>query len=236
MKNKMKTYNKEKAIISLTSWKARINMVHKVIANLIGKCPGFHIVLCLSEEEFPNKENDLPQNLLRFVNSNLIELLWVQKNYKSFKKVLFTMEKYPDVPVISADDDCLYTFNYAEKLYQEWKKDKNYIISMSSSFGSGFGILFQYKFFKNFKEYLTKEIIDTNHDDLFYRFLMAKNNVKKYKFFFKRKEIDKKCVFIDEKHGISSSIKEEKDILKFNKIFKLNLNKAYFSHKRQHKI
>ena len=216
----MKTYNNEKAIISLTSWKARINIVHRVIA----------------EEEFPNKENNLPRSLLRFVDSNLIEILWIEKNYKAFKKVLFTMEKYPNVPVISADDDCLYTFNYAEQLYQEWLKDKDYVISTSSSFGSGFGILFQYKFFKNFRDYLTDEIVKTNHDDLFYRFLMAKNGASQYKFFVERKEIDRKHVFIDEENGVSSNIREENDIEIFNKVFKLNLNRSHFSSKRQYKI
>jgi hypothetical protein len=45
-----KKYNGEKAIISLTSWRARINTVAKTIYSLIKQCPGFHIVLVLSEE------------------------------------------------------------------------------------------------------------------------------------------------------------------------------------------
>ena len=121
----MKQYNGEKAIISLTSWKARINTVSKTIYSLIQQCPVFHIVLCLSEEEFPKKEAELPENLMLFIENDLIEILWVYKNYKSFKKVLFTMDKYRDVPVISADDDCIYTCNYAEKLYQTYQKHKN---------------------------------------------------------------------------------------------------------------
>ena len=51
-----KKYNGEKAIISLTSWKARIGTVAKTIFSLVKQCPGFHIVLVLSEEEFPQKE------------------------------------------------------------------------------------------------------------------------------------------------------------------------------------
>ena len=112
----MRTYHGEKAIISLTSWKARIGTVAKTIYSLLKMCPGFHIVLVLSEEEFPKKEAELPASLMTLVNNNLVELLWVYKNYKSFKKVLFTMDKYRDVPVISADDDCWYTRNYAQEL------------------------------------------------------------------------------------------------------------------------
>lgn len=124
-----KIYNGEKAIISLTSWKARINTVSKTLFSLLKQCPGFHIVLVLSEEEFPQKEAVLPENLMLFVNSNLIELLWVYKNYKSFKKLLFTMKKYSDIPIISADDDCIYTCNYAEMLYQYYLRyNKNPIV------------------------------------------------------------------------------------------------------------
>jgi hypothetical protein len=133
----MKQYNGEKAVISLTSWKARINTVSKTIYSLIKQCPGFHIVLCLSEEEFPQKEAELPDNLMLFVENDLIEILWVYKNYKSFKKVLFTMDKYRDVPVISADDDCLYKFNYAETLYQKWLTNKNAFVSFYREYYKG---------------------------------------------------------------------------------------------------
>lgn len=119
-----KKYNGEKAIISLTSWRARINTVSKTLFSLLKQCPGFHIVLVLSEEEFPKMMNELPENLKLFTDNKLIEVLWVYKNYKSFKKVLFTMNKYRDVPVISADDDCIYTCNYAQELYDKWRKNK----------------------------------------------------------------------------------------------------------------
>ena len=102
----MKQYNGEKGIISLTSWKARINTVSKTLFNLLKMCKEFHIVLTLSSDEFKNKEQDLPEDLMLLVNNNLIEILWVQKNYRAFKKILFAMKKYPDVPIISADDDC----------------------------------------------------------------------------------------------------------------------------------
>jgi len=145
----MKTYNGEKAIISLTSWKARINTVSKTLFSLVRRCPGFHIVLVLSEEEFPKKEKELPKSLMAFVNNNLIEILWVYKNYKSFKKVLFTMDKYRDVPVISADDGCIYTTNFAEPLYQVWLKNKKCVVTTvfwnndaAPGCGGGSGVLY----------------------------------------------------------------------------------------------
>ena len=122
-----KHYNKERAIISLTSWKARIGTVVKTLFSLYKQCPGFHIVLVLSEDEFPQKENELPENLMLFVNNDIVEILWVKRNYRSMKKCIFTMDKYPDVPVITADDDCIYTCNYAQNLYNAWNKHNDTI-------------------------------------------------------------------------------------------------------------
>lgn len=119
----MRTYNNEKGIISLTSWKKRITTVGKTIFNLYNTCKGFHIVLVLSSNEFPKKEEELPNDLKVLLDKNVFELLWVEKNYKAYKKVLFTMLKYPNVPIISADDDCYYKVNYAENLYHAWIKN-----------------------------------------------------------------------------------------------------------------
>lgn len=124
----MKTYNGEKAIISLTSWKARIDTVGLTIFSLLENCPGFHIVLCLSSDEFPRMMDEMPEDIRLMAENDLLEILWVQKNYKSLKKVIFTMNKYPDVPVISADDDCIYKCNYANDLYNKWKTCKNSIV------------------------------------------------------------------------------------------------------------
>lgn len=128
-----KKYANEKAIISLTSWTARINTVSKTLYSLLKQCPGFHIVLVLSEEEFPKMMDELPENLKLFVDNELIEVLWVYKNYRSFKKVLFTMDKYRDVPVISADDDCIYTCNYAQMLYDVYEKNPSTVVTLDGA-------------------------------------------------------------------------------------------------------
>jgi hypothetical protein len=51
-----KEYSGEKAIISMTSWKRRISTCAKTIYSLLKHCPGFHIVLGLSKDEFPQKQ------------------------------------------------------------------------------------------------------------------------------------------------------------------------------------
>lgn len=176
----MKQYNGEKAIISLTSWKARINTVCKTLFSLIDQCPGFHIVLVLSEEEFPKKEDELPENLKIFVENELIEVLWVYKNYKSFKKVLFTMDKYRNVPVISADDDCIYKYNYAEELYKTWLLNKRAFVSYYQcdykgfSITGGYATLYPPNVFPNAYTLISDEIIGNHEDDCMYAVLRQK--------------------------------------------------------------
>lgn len=129
-----KQYDGEQAIISLTSWKARITAVGLTLFSLISNCPGFHIVLVLSTDEFPNKMLEMPDDIILLAKSKKIEILWVKDNYKSFKKVLFTMNKYRDIPIISADDDLIYCKNYAKLLYNKWKEMPTSCIGLSSSF------------------------------------------------------------------------------------------------------
>ena len=181
-----KKYAGERAIISLTSWKMRIHTVAKTLYSLYTMCPGFHIVLVLSEEEFPKMCEELPENLMLFVENEMIELLWVYRNYRSFKKVLFTMDKYRDVPVISADDDCIYTCNYAQELYDKWKENKNAFITIKSHLpfykkvtcnGIGAASLhppFCYKKFMSLLDF--KNLIETSHDDVFY--MIIRNRLK----------------------------------------------------------
>lgn len=176
-----------KAIISLTSWSARIKTVGLTIFNLLSTCPGFHVVLCLSTEEFPGKESDLPHDLVSMSNAGLLELLWVHKNYKSFKKVLPAMAKYHDLPIISADDDCLYRYNYADELYQLWKRNPSFFVTyyttqmLGKHITGGYATLFPPHVFENYTNILAREdiindIIACHEDDCLYACLREKVN------------------------------------------------------------
>lgn len=183
-----KKYNGEKAVISLTSWKARINTVAKTLYSLIKQCPGFHIVLVLSEEEFPRMMDEIPEVLTLFAENELVEILWVYKNYKSFKKVLFTMDKYRDVPIISADDDCIYTCNYAQMLYDEWERHSKCVITLGEGYKAlnpikckcptGSKVLYPPNIFKDIAiKHLCRKIINTNNDDGYYGYIIKKYNL-----------------------------------------------------------
>ena len=183
-----KKYNSERAIISLTSWTARINTVSKTLYSLLTQCPGFHIVLVLSEEEFPKMMDELPENLKLFVDNELIEVLWVFRNYKSLKKWLFTQDKYKDIPIISADDDCIYTCNYAQELYNEYIKHPNCLITIREftlkyRISGPSTLYYPYCFGKDFS--IHKALASINYknyeyvDDGFIEFLRGKYNDSK---------------------------------------------------------
>lgn len=202
-----KKYNGEKAIISLTSWKARINTVSKTLFSLLKQCPGFHIVLVLSEEEFPNMIDELPENLKLFVDNELIELMFVYKNYKSFKKILFTMDKYRDVPVISADDDCIYTCNYAQILYDAWEKHKDCVITIGTHIGWGFqwcrgpATLYYPNCFGKLGLYNFRNVNNFINDDAYLAALIKKFGIK---IFGIPNIFDKVVLFHDETAALSS--------------------------------
>ena len=206
----MKQYNGEKAIISLTSWKARISKVGLTIYSILKQCPGFHVVLVLSEEEFPNKEMDLPDTVLVFVEQNLLELLWIKHNYKTFKKILFTSKKYKDTPIISADDDCVYTCNYAEELYQGLRKH-NCVVRYPKYYKSNHYVAGPYTIYPKYEEFgkwleieFFKKLKSVNllGDDDFYNEVIRRYNLK----YATLNKSDLPCIFHAQEHAIHKDL------------------------------
>ena len=108
-------------IISLTSYPARINTVHLVIESILNQTiKADKVILWLAEEQFPNKEKDLPQQLLNLIPQGLI-IDWYH-DIKSYKKLIPTLKKYPDNIIVTADDDIIYSKNWLKNLYGSYKK------------------------------------------------------------------------------------------------------------------
>jgi hypothetical protein len=122
-------------IVSLTTWKGRINTqdVKHNIFDLLTKQKTqykYKVVLCLSEEEFPTKEKEIPSwiNDLNEFSDNF-ELLWTYKNTKALKKLNPAMKKYSDLPIISIDDDEKFKANAIETFMNYHKQNPNIILS-----------------------------------------------------------------------------------------------------------
>lgn len=113
-------------IVSLTSFPARIHTVEKTIRTLLSQTlKPDRVILWLAEEQFPNKENDLPRALIALKNYGLtIEFC---EDLRSYKKIIPALAKYPDAIIITADDDIYYAPDTVETLYTSYLEDKNAI-------------------------------------------------------------------------------------------------------------
>lgn len=114
-------------IVSLTSYPARIQSVHETIITLLNQTvKPDKIILWLSEDEFVDKEENLPSELLALREYGLI-INWCNKNIKSYKKLLPALEQYSNEIIITADDDVYYDRFLIESLYNAYLKNPNYI-------------------------------------------------------------------------------------------------------------
>ena len=121
-------FNRTKKIIaSLTSYPLRINTVHLAIESILAQTKkADKIILWLSHEEFPNREQDLPLELLTL--RGWVEIGWCD-NIRSYKKLISALKKYPDDIIITFDDDLIFDEKTIELLYTCNKKYKNDIIA-----------------------------------------------------------------------------------------------------------
>lgn len=113
-------------IVSLTTYPKRIKSVHLVIRSLLCQTikPDM-IILWLAYEQFPNKEEDLPGELVE-LKKNGLTIEWCN-DIKSYKKLIPTIKRYPNAYIITFDDDLYYLPSAVERLYKAAKKNPNEI-------------------------------------------------------------------------------------------------------------
>ena len=162
-------------IVSMTSWKKRIiNVKYVVSAILQGTKKPDKIILNLSTDEFQDKH--IPIDLKLLEKYTIFEINWVKENTKAFKKIIPTMELYPDSIIISIDDDIIYPRLFIETILDSYKKQNTDIITLYRNknkyeFDSvvGCGTLYTTsKLVPFISNHLNKEIINTNEDDTYY--------------------------------------------------------------------
>lgn len=111
-------------IVSLTSYGKRIYDVCLAIESIMqGTMLPNRIVLWLSEEEFKGKT--LPLTLQNQMKRGL-EVRYTADT-KSFKKLIPSLQEFPESVIITIDDDLLYCYDFVEKLVNEYKADANCI-------------------------------------------------------------------------------------------------------------
>lgn len=160
---------REKIIISLTSFPARIENIWQTIACLrLQSYPAEKIILWLSEDQF-GSDYKLPSRLRTF-SDDVFEVRWVKGDIRSHKKYYYIAKEFPDSLVLLVDDDIYYPTDMLGRLiaahnnnpeavicqygyemaydadgsirpYNTWKKVYKESVSPNLFFGSGGGTL-----------------------------------------------------------------------------------------------
>ncbi|MBQ8476408.1 hypothetical protein IJ531_05025, partial [bacterium] len=111
-------------IVSLTSYPARINKIHKTINTLLNQTlKPDRLILWLTKEQFEGIE--LPSELLKLQELGL-EIKYYQ-DLRSYKKLVPALKEFPDDIIVSADDDLYYQSDWLSSLYSAYLKNPNYI-------------------------------------------------------------------------------------------------------------
>ena len=180
----------ERLIVTMTSWHKRIGNVKRVLETILNQTvlPD-KIILNLCTEDFPQMEKSLPDELNKFLDahSDIIETYWYIENYKAWKKHLHALEVAGDDDLILCiDDDHLYTPNFIEYMYVSYcYYNKEFPVTYYTSklfhnLWSFFGPGTLYKkshWGKNYKKYLTQDVLHKTYEDIIITMMFAMNNV-----------------------------------------------------------
>lgn len=116
-------YGEEEVVVSLTTYGKRIHDVHLPIETIMqGSLKPNRIVLWLSTEM---KYETLPIAIQRQQQRGL-EVRYCE-DIRSYKKIIPSLEAFPDSCIITIDDDVLYRYDLVENLYASYKRHPNAI-------------------------------------------------------------------------------------------------------------
>ena len=111
----------KKIIVSLTSYSKRIQFIAPCVYSLLHQTmrPDL-VVLWLAESDFPHRNADLPQDLVRLQEQGL-SIEWCE-DIGPHKKYYEAMKRWPNDIIITFDDDVIYPAQIVESLYQAHQK------------------------------------------------------------------------------------------------------------------
>lgn len=113
-------------IVSLTSFPARIENVWITVESIFQQTyKPWKVVLVLAEDEFKNRT--IPQSLEQQIKRGL-DIIWTDRNTRSYKKLLPTKKAYPSAKIITVDDDVIYEPWRISRLIEAEKKYPNAVI------------------------------------------------------------------------------------------------------------
>jgi len=105
-------------IVSLTSYPKRFNILQTTIQSLLNQTvKPDRVILWLYEKDF----DYLPTSVFELERFGL-QILLIKEDWKSYKKIIPTLEKFPNSYIITCDDDVLYKSTLIEELVDFYHK------------------------------------------------------------------------------------------------------------------
>ncbi len=126
---KVNTNQQKNVIISLTTFPSRINKLWLVIECMLRQTTiPLKIVLYLSKEQFPDPKS-LPTSLIKYTKK-ILDIRFVGDDIRSHKKYWYAINDFPRTPIITIDDDIIYSSNTIANLIQGAKLHSNSVIAL----------------------------------------------------------------------------------------------------------
>ena len=140
------------------------------------------IELNLSIEEFPEKENSLPDDVRRFVEENeIVEINWVERNTGVFKKIIPTLKKFygEEYYLLSIDDDYKYREDYVQMMCDYIVAYISDTFCLAGPMIIGNRMIYKSEIFNPcFWEKLTDEVIESRIDDSYVTYYLRWKGAK----------------------------------------------------------
>ncbi len=115
-------------IISLTSFPERMVDIQYCLYSLLNQSlKPRKLILWLAEEQFPNKEEDIPEQILK-LKDNGLTIKWYH-DIRSYKKLIPAIKEYPDDFIVTADDDLFYPQDWLENMWKTYKENPDTIVA-----------------------------------------------------------------------------------------------------------
>ena len=131
---KEKNNRRNKIVVSLTTFPARIKTVHYVIESILRQTvtPDI-IILYLAKNQIREEELPIKLQLLR---KRGVEIKYVDEDLRPHKKYYYAFRDYPEDIIITVDDDIFYPSNLIENLLDLSKGHPGYICCNRACFYS----------------------------------------------------------------------------------------------------
>ena len=125
-KKDLETGNKKKIppIVSLTSIPSRLKTLHLTIRSLLNQSVQPKKVILWLNVDLRKK---LPK-ALKDLENEIFEIRYSQLNC-SHRKLVHSLEEFPNEIIITCDDDFMYRPNWLENIYEEHLRNPDYIIA-----------------------------------------------------------------------------------------------------------